>query len=131
MTETGLLTSQDWYRVRRGEDEVAWGKTYVDPQLPCVLFSRRSFQELAFLRAEQQQSVRECIRQMTVSPLGERDIVVLNGGGRRLAHAGGLRIVFRFNADRAKFEISTIRGGEVLDPENVGPPPASAPTKDD
>ena len=123
MTEAGVLTCQDWYRVRRGEDEIAWGKTYIDPQLPCVLFSRRSFQELAFLRAEQQQFVRECIRQMTASPPAERGIVVLNGDGHRLAHAGGLRIVFRFNADREQIEISTIRGGEVLDPENVGPPP--------
>ena len=123
MTAAESLTCQDWYRVRRGEDEIAWGKTHTDPQLPNVLFSRRSFQELAFLTPEQKQAVRECVRQLSALSPAEQGVAVLNGSGRRLAHASRLRVVFRLDTDNARIEISTIRGGEVLDPENVGPAP--------
>ena len=123
MTAAESLTCQDWYRVRRGEDEISWGRTHTDPQLPRALFSRRSFQELAFLTADQKQDVRECVRQLLAVPPGEQGVAVLSGKARRLAHAGPLRIVFRFNADTGQLEIATIRGGAVLDPENVGPAP--------
>ena len=121
MSESGSLTCQDWYRVRRGEDEIVWGKAYIDPQLPNVLFSRRSSHELAFLTTQQKRMVRECLRQLSSMSPDEQGVAVLNGGSRRLAHVDQLRIVFRFNADSDQLEISTIRGGPVLDPENVGP----------
>jgi hypothetical protein len=61
------LNGQDWYRVRRGEDEIAWGKTHHAPGLDDIVFSRRSFQEFAFLTKEQQTAVRRCLTQMKAS----------------------------------------------------------------
>ena len=124
MTTAEAFTCQDWYRVRRGEDEIAWGKTRTDPQLPLVLFSRRSSQELAFLEPEQSKNVLDCIRRLSTPPQPESGIAVLNGRGRRMLHIGPLRIVFRYSTVAKQIEISTIRGGKVCDPENVGPSPA-------
>jgi hypothetical protein len=125
MTPAESLTCQDWYRVRRGEDQIAWGQTHTDPELPRVIFSKRASQEMAFLTPEQRQSVTDRARHLSAETVQEHGVPVTNGGGRRLMHAGSIRIVFRPNASAGQVEISTIRGGKVLDPENVGPPPAA------
>jgi hypothetical protein len=123
MTASEPLTSQDWYRVRRGEDEIAWGRTHRDPELAGVLLSRRSHQKLAFLTAAQQQAIRDELRRLGGSPPGQQGAPVAHGGGRRVLHVAALRIVFRVNPRTRQALVSTIRGGEVLDPENVGPAP--------
>jgi hypothetical protein len=120
MTASEALNSQDWYRVRRGEDEIAWGRTHEDPELPTVIFSRRSQQELAFLEPEQQEAVRQCLRD-----LGDGAAPVTGGQGRRVVHVDALRIVYRVDPGTNRVMISTIRGGKVCDPENVGPAPGS------
>ena len=118
-----VLTSQDWYRVRRGEDEITWGKTHTVPDLPRVLLSRRAHQELAFLDAGQREAVRRCLGQLGCGAAGQQGAAVANGGPRRLVRVGELRIVHQAEPDTGRIEVSTIRGGAVLDPENVGPAP--------
>ena len=115
------LNSQEWYRVRRGEDELAWGQGQVLPGLPEVLCSRRAALEFAFLEPEQQTAVQAALRQTgRTEPPG---IPVQHGGGRRLLEVGTLRLVFGIETDTGRALLSTIRGGPVLDPENHGPPP--------
>jgi hypothetical protein len=121
MTTSETLTCQEWYRVRRGEDEIAWGRTHSDPALANVLFSHRSYQELAFLETEQQQEVRDALVRISSLPPGKQGAPLENGGGRRLVRVGQLRIVLRPGMAGERVEVSTIRGGKVLDPENVGP----------
>ncbi len=128
---TESVTCQDWYRVRRGEDEIAWGKTYADPKMPHVLFSWRSSQELAFLERQQKKRVLDCIKGLSTTHQPEAGISVRNGSGRRIVHVDQLQIVFRHNPEAGRMEISTIRGGPVLDPENVGPAPETDRARDD
>ena len=121
MNAQPAITSQDWYRVRRGEDQIAWGNARIAPDLPDVVFSYRSSQEFAFLEPEQQTAVREALLGLSAAGMDERGEQIEHSGGRCLFQVDALRIVFRSEEDT--ISISTIRGGRVLDPENLGPPP--------
>ena len=117
------LTSQDWYRVRRGEDEIAWGLGADVPSAPGAHLSRRAGQELAYLDAAQADAVVEQLRHVAAEPYGERSAFVLHGAGRWMLRVGDMRVVFQVDADDGRVLVSTIRGGAVLDPEAQGPPP--------
>jgi len=117
------LSSQDWYRVRRGEDEIAWGKIERVPGLPNVVFSRRGFQELGFLEPGQEEAVLDLLRGISDSPTSGPCVVVACGGGRRVGLVASLRVVYQPGAEAGQVAVSTIRGGAVCDPENVGPAP--------
>ena len=121
MSAEPLITCQDWYRVRRGEDQIAWGNTRVAPDLPGIVFSFRSSQEFAFLEPEQQDALRHALLELTAASTEDRGLPIECGRGRRLLALEPLRIVFRIQTNTVY--ISTIRGGAVLDPENLGPPP--------
>ena len=117
------LTSSDWYRVRRGEDELAWGRCRRVDALPEVRFSRRAGQELAFLEPDQRESVVQCLREVLADPCGRDTLPVLRGAGRRMTRLGKLKAVYQLDAETGQVLVSTIRGGKVVDPEAVGPPP--------
>jgi hypothetical protein len=117
--DNGVLSSQDWYRVRRGEDEIAWGKTYAEQALPQIIFSRRAEQERAFLDPDQANVLRERLRELQGNP--QQGVIVRAGGGRRVAYVAQLRVVYRIVEAFPGIQISTIRGGKVVDPENVRP----------
>ena len=121
MAKPEPITSQDWYRVRRGEDEIAWGRIHTDPAHPQAVFSRRSFQEAAFFTAEQKEEVDACIASLSELPVEEQGVPVEHGGDRRIVYASELKIIFRYREVTGQLEISTIRGGKVVDPENVMP----------
>ena len=118
------LTLQDWYRVRRGEDEIVWGLCEDFKEVRGVSFSRRAGQEFAFLDADQKRLVADCMRQITQAPYGAPSSLVHRGFGRWVARAEMLRIVYRLDDDTNRIFVSTIRGGAVLDPEFEGPPPS-------
>lgn len=124
MKEAESLTSRDWYRVRRGEDEIAWDRSGKLNELCLVLFSRRALQEFAFLPSDQKELVLKRLRQISENPYGEHSLIVLQGGGRRMTRINELCVVFQVEAETEKILVSTIRGGKVNDPENVGPPPS-------
>jgi hypothetical protein len=117
MSAGAVINSQDWYRLRRGEDQIAWGRCWTAADLPGVVFSERARAEFAFLEAEQREALRTALRNLD----GAAGQPVAHGEGRRVLSIAGLRVIFRADADRAW--ISTIRGGPVLDPEHTGPAP--------
>jgi len=121
MTGEGLISSQDWYRVRRGEDQIAWGRRWAASHLPGVVFSERARAEFAFLEPQQRVSLLSALREMTTAPDDAKGQPVEHGQGRRVLQVASLRVVCR--VDEGRVWISTIRGGPVLDPENEGPPP--------
>jgi len=123
MKKAVSLTCQDWYRVRRGEDDMAWGRGQALDGAPRVRLSRRAARELAFLEPDRREAVASHLAQTAADPYGERSCYVLRGAGRWLTRVGDLRIVFRVDPDNGTLLVSTIRGGAVLDPEAVGPPP--------
>jgi hypothetical protein len=116
MSAGTVVNSQDWYRVRRGEDQIAWGRRWCIADLPGVLFSERARAEFAFLEPQQRAALRKALRDMRAT--GEP---VAHGEGRRMLNVAGLRVIFR--VCDAGASISTIRGGPVLDPEHTGPAP--------
>jgi len=117
MSAGAVINSQDWYRVRRGEDQIAWGRCWTAAELPGVVFSERARAEFAFLEAERQAALRSALRELD----GAAGQPVAHGGGRRVLGIAGLRVILRAGANRVW--ISTIRGGPVLDPEHTGPAP--------
>ena len=119
--EPETITSQDWYRVRRGEDEIAWERLFVLKADERVVFADRAAKEWAFLEDDQREAVLERVARLVAETDAPDVKAVAHGKGRMLVHADDLRIVFSTNADR--IEIATVRGGRVLDPENSGPPP--------
>ena len=116
MSVQTVINSQDWYRVRRGEDQIAWGQRWAVDALPSVVFSERARAEFAFLEPGQRAAMREALRDLSAA--GEP---VAHGEGRRVLTVAALRLVFRHEDGCAW--ISTIRGGPVLDPEHTGPAP--------
>ena len=121
MTGECVISSQDWYRVRRGEDQIAWGGRWEASGLPRVVFSERARAEFAFLEPAQQAALVSALGDMTTAADDAKGEPVAHGQSRRVLHVASLRVVFRLDEGRAW--ISTIRGGPVLDPENEGPPP--------
>jgi hypothetical protein len=119
VSEAFELTCQDWYRVRRGEDEIAWGLCHHPQDLPALRLSRRARAELGWLEGEEQGEVVARLRRLAASVEGRP---VAGGAGRLVSLVGKFRIVFRVIEDRVL--VSTIRGGNVYDPENVGPAPS-------
>jgi len=117
------LTCQDWYRVRRGEDEIAWGLCRWLGDAAKMCFSRRASQEFAFLEPGQKRSVMERLRDVCAHPYGEQSRFVLRGGGRWATQVGDMRVVYQVDPGTGAILVSTIRGGKVLDPEAVGPTP--------
>ena len=119
------ITSQDWYRVRRGEDQIAWGKVQSLDTLPRVVLSRRAADELAFLHAEEREAILSQLATLATEPRGPDSKPVRCGGLRRLSPVKGLRIVYRVSGHDGKVFVSTIRKGTGVsfDPENMGPPP--------
>ncbi len=122
------ITSQDWYRVRRGEDQIAWGETKPLEALPKVVLSRRAADELAFLRAEEREAILSRLAKLSAEPTGPKSRRVRYGGPRRISSVGGLRIIYRVAGQDEKVHVSTIRKGigVSFDPENMGPPPRGA-----
>jgi len=119
------ITSQDWYRVRRGEDQIAWGKAQPLETLPEVVLSRRAADELAFLRADERDVILSQLARLSAEPRGSQSKPVQYGGRRRLSPVGGLRIIYQVSGQDGKVLVSTIRKGigVAFDPENMGPPP--------
>jgi len=117
------ITPQDWYRVRRGEDQIAWQDTQVRPGLPGVVLSRRAAHELAFLNPAERQAVLAQLGTIFKQPNGPTSKPIHNGGPRRLSPVGELRIVFQ--PHDGKVFVSTIRKriGVSFDPENMAAPP--------
>jgi hypothetical protein len=113
------LNCQDWYRVRRGEDELAWGLGHDPREVPGLRLSRRARAEIGWLEPEEQAEVVARLRGLAERPEGRP---VAAGGGRLVGLVGKFRIVFRAEAGRVL--VSTVRGGRVNDPENVGPAPS-------
>jgi hypothetical protein len=93
------LTCQDWYRVRRGEDQLAWARAGSVASMPGVTLSERARAEYAFMPERQR---REVARTLTSV------------------------VYVVFVPDAHGIAVSTIRGGPVLDPEAVGPAPEVA-----
>jgi hypothetical protein len=118
VSEAFELNCQDWYRVRRGEDELAWGLSHDPAGVPKLRLSRRARAELGWLEGGEQAEVVAALRRIAEKLEGRP---VAAGGGRLVSLVGRFRIVFRLEAGRAL--VSTIRGGKVYDPENVGPAP--------
>ncbi len=125
MTDRAVINSQDWYRVRRGEDQIAWGRRWRMTDLPGVVFSERARDEFAFLEARQRTALTRVLREATDAPDDAKGTPVAYGQGRRMLRVGDLRVVFRVREGEGEAWISTIRGGPVLDPEHTGPPPES------
>jgi len=119
------ITAQDWYRVRRGEDQLAWGHLAWLEHLPKVVFSRRAGEELAFLDPTDREGVVVSLQGM--SSRGPRgDGAAVEGGGGWLHQASGdLRIIYRRRGSGDTVEVATIRKAEGVsfDPENMGHPP--------
>jgi len=117
------ITAQDWYRVRRGEDQIAWQDTQVRPELPGVVFSRRASHELAFLNPAERHTVLAQLEMISQQPNGPTSKPIHNGGQRRLSPVRDLRIIFE--EQNGKVLVSTIRKriGVAFDPENTAPPP--------
>ncbi len=123
MSEEALVNSQDWYRVRRGEDQLAWVRRWRADALPGIVFSERARGEFAFLEPEQRSALKQALRDMMAASDDAKGAPVAHGGDRRMLCVGELRVVFRLR--EGEVWISTIRGGPVLDPEHTGPPPDS------
>ena len=121
MTERAAVNSQDWYRVRRGEDQLAWGRRWSAEDLPGIVFSERARSEFAFLEPEQRSALTGALREMMNAPEDAQGAPVAHGGDRRMLRVGDLRAIFRLREGEAW--LSTIRGGPVLDPEHTGPAP--------
>jgi len=122
------ITSQDWYRVRRGEDQIAWGDTKPLEALPKVVLSRRAADELAFLHVEEREAILSQFAKLSAEPIGPQSRRVRCGGPRRITSVGGLRVIYQVAGRDEKVHVSTIRKGigESFDPENMGPPPPRA-----
>lgn len=123
MRRPAEITSQDWYRVRRGEDELAWGRCADVPEVDGLCFSRRASQEFAFLDTSEKAAVLTQLRKVCADPYGQHSAAILRGAGRWLTAVGQMRIIYQVDAERGRVLVSTIRGGKVLDPEAVGPVP--------
>jgi len=119
------ITAQDWYRVRRGEDQIAWGKIQAIETLPRVVLSRRAADELAFLRAMERDAIVRRLAALSTDPCGAESMPVKSGCLRRLSPVGRLRIIYQVRDQDEKLFVSTIRKGigVSFDPENMGPPP--------
>jgi hypothetical protein len=120
------LTSQDWYRVRRGEDDLAWGKTQRMKRVPKVVLSLRASHELAFLKPQQRAAVFKRLETLSADPKAPESNPIHLGFGRRLSWVGeDLRIVYRPDPAGGDIVVSTIRRkkGQSFDPEHMGPPP--------
>jgi hypothetical protein len=122
-SEGAVINSQDWYRVRRGEDQLAWGKRWATPELPGTVFSERARDEFAFLEPDQQAALTRAVVELNDAPDDVQDRPVPHGQGRRMLEVEALRVVF--TRREGVTYVSTIRGGPVLDPEHAGPPPDS------
>ncbi len=118
MSQVFELSCQDWYRVRRGEDQLAWGLIHDPHEAPELRLSRRARAELGWLEGEEQGMVVARLCRLSFRPEG---LAIAGGGDRFVSLVGKFRIVFRVQAGRV--QISTVRGGKVYDPENVGPAP--------
>jgi|LSQX01.2.fsa_nt_gb mRNA-degrading endonuclease RelE of RelBE toxin-antitoxin system len=111
------ISSQDWYRVRRGEDDLAWGARW-RVSGASVIVSDRACQEIRFLSAEQQERLREELIRLGNDPvLHPRSEPLIHAGPRWLLELDDFRVVFSF--DWESVCVSTVRGGRVLDPEMV------------
>ena len=115
------LTCQDWYRVRRGEDQLAWGRAGSLVAAPGVTLSERALGEYAFMSESQRRELARLLTTLAGDPFGADSASVAHGGERRLARLGEVYVVFV--AEPNGIVVSTIRGGPVLDPEAVGPAP--------
>jgi hypothetical protein len=118
------LTCQDWYRVRRGEDQLAWARAGSVASMPGVTLSERARAEYAFMPERQRREVARTLTSVAADPSGATSSPVEHGGERRVAHIGEVYVVFV--PDAHGIAVSTIRGGPVLDPEAVGPAPEVA-----
>jgi hypothetical protein len=116
-----VINSQDWYRVRRGEDQLAWGRRWRMRGLPGIAFAERARGEFAFLEPEQRAAVLEALEGLTARSDDAKGAPVAHGRGRRALLVDELCVIFRLRG--RELWISTIRGGPVLDPEHKGPPP--------
>ena len=121
MTSDHAINSQDWYRVRRGEDQLAWGRRWVIEGLPGIVFSERARGEFAFLESDQRAALRRALTYLNSAPDDQKGLPVTHGQGRRMLRMERLRVLFRLR--EGEVWISTVRGGPVLDPEHAGPAP--------
>jgi len=117
------ITCQDWYRVRRGEDQIAWGRASELQGLPGVVFSERAHAEWDFLEPRQREALAGHLRELVADPFGALSAPILHGGQRRISHLDALHVIFTPDLPAGPILLSTIRGGPVLDPEATGPAP--------
>lgn len=122
-TPPARLTAQDWYRVRRGEDQLAWGMEARLEGLPSIVLSRRAGEELCFLSESERAACISVLRDVwndnTTAPVAP----VEASSCWLIATAGELRIVLRHTGLNA-VEVATIRKreGQAFDPEHIGRP---------
>ena len=119
------ITAQDWYRVRRGEDQLAWRMHAALEGLPDVVLSKRAGEELAFLDEEGRARAVDCLRNLVTVDGCPRSSAVAGGEGWRLTRVGELRMIYRRSGETGRIQVATIRKqeGVSFDPENMGRPP--------
>ena len=119
------ITAQDWYRVRRGEDQLAWGQRVTLQGLPTVVLSQRAGEEFAFLDEADRRRVAERLRDLAGDRGDALSLAVEPESGWRLSRVGELRVIFRQSCDTGEIRVATIRKqeGVSFDPENMGHPP--------
>jgi hypothetical protein len=119
------ITAQDWYRVRRGEDQLAWGLHAAIERLPGVVLSKRAGEEFAFLDNDERARLADCLRNLVEDKENAPASVVEGGDGWLLSRVGELRVVVRRSVETSRLQVATIRRqeGVSFDPENLGPPP--------
>ncbi|HEX7008464.1 MAG TPA: hypothetical protein VF184_00685 [Phycisphaeraceae bacterium] len=118
------LTSQDWYRVRRGEDQLARGDLARLDGLASIVLSRRAGEEFCLLSDNERNAVVAFLQAFATNEQGNA-VPIAESPCWLLARVGELRVILRHGANGIT-EISTIRKapGIAFDPENTGWPKA-------
>ncbi|MFH1477282.1 MAG: hypothetical protein ABIH24_07315 [Verrucomicrobiota bacterium] len=118
------ITSGDWYRLRRGEDQLAWGKCAKLTGCPAILLSRRAGEEISFLSREEREKVlgrfSELLKAAVMHPV---IYPVENGQGWLITLLDDIKIIFRYDRGQTSVRIATIQKGASFDPEAKGIPP--------
>lgn len=117
------LTSQDWYRLRRGEDQLAWGQQARLKGLEAVVLSRRAGEEFCFLSTAERTAVVARLSALQHGGEIEASAPIKETPCWRLTRVGEIRIVWR-RGGVAGAEVATFRKreGTAFDPEIMGRP---------